>query len=96
MIRNADLRPAGDQLRLFGTALAIVICFTLVLFLSVKYQIDWSTYLGTQYDRAFFFWITGVCAAATYFLLRFIIGRNKRDDLYVKAVKAIVRLFHRA
>src|SRR5580704_16376016 len=68
MIRIAGLRPAGDQLRLFGTALAIVICFTLVLFLSIKYQIDWSKYLGTKYDRAFFFWVTGVSVATTYFL----------------------------
>jgi hypothetical protein len=96
MIRIAGLRPAGDQLRLFGTALAVVICFMLVLFLSIKYSIDPSKYLGTKYDRAFFFWVTGVSVATTYFLLRFIIGRNKRDDLYVKAVKAIVRLFHRA
>jgi hypothetical protein len=96
MIGISGLRPAGDQLRLFGTALAIVVCFLLVLFLSIKYQLDLSKYFGTKDDRTFFFWLTGVCVATTYFLLRFIIGRTKRDDLYVKAVKAIVRLFHRA
>jgi hypothetical protein len=96
MIGISGLRPAGDQLRLFGTAFAIVVSFLLVLYLSIKYQIDLSKYFGTKDDRTFFFWLTGVCVATTYFLLRFIIGRKKRDDLYVKAVKAIVRLFHRA
>ncbi len=96
MIGISGLRPAGDQLRLFGSALAIVVCFLLVLFLSIKYQIDLSKYFGTKEDRTFFFWLTGVCVATTYFLLRFITGRKKRDDLYARAVKAIVRLFHRA
>jgi hypothetical protein len=74
MIGIAGLRPAGDQLRLFGTALAVVICFMLVLFLSIKYQIDPSKYLGTKNDRAFLFWITGVCVTAVYLLLRFVLG----------------------
>jgi hypothetical protein len=96
IIGVSGLRPAGDQLRLFGTALAIVMCFLLVLFLSIKYQIDFSKYFGTKDDRTFFFWLAGVGVATTYFLVRFIIGRTKRDDLYVKAVKTIARLFHRA
>jgi len=40
MVGIAGLRPAGDQLRLFATALAIVICVLLVVFLSVKYHFD--------------------------------------------------------
>ncbi len=95
MIRLACLRPRGDQLRLFGTALAIVICFMLVLFLSIKYQIDPSKYLGTKYDRAFFFWITGVCVTVFYLLLRFVLGGKRTDDLTSKALEAFARVFQR-
>jgi hypothetical protein len=95
MIGIAGLRPAGDQLRLFGTALAIVICFMLVLFLSIKYQIDLSKYLGNKFDRAFFFWITGVCVTVVYLLLRFVLGGKRTDDLTSKALEALARLFQR-
>jgi len=95
MIKIAGLRPAGDQLRLFGTALAFVICFMLVLFLSIKYQIDPSKYLGTKYDRAFFLWVTGVCVAVVYVLLRFVLGGKRTDDLTSKALEAFARVFQR-
>ena len=89
MIRIAGLRPAGDQLKLFGTALAVVICFMLVLFLSIKYQIDPSKYLGTKYDRAFLFWITGVCVTAVYLLLRFVLGGKRTDRLNLQGTGGI-------
>jgi hypothetical protein len=95
MIGIAGLRPAGDQLRLFGTALAIVICFMLVLFLSIKYQIEPSKYLGTKRDRAFFFWITGVCVTGVYLLLRFVLGGKRTDDLTAKALEEFARVFQR-
>jgi hypothetical protein len=95
MIGISGLRPAGDQLRLFGTALAIVVCFLLFLLLSIKYQIDLSKYFGTKDDRTFFFWLAGVCVATTYFLLRFIIGGKRTDDLTSKALRAFARVFQR-
>ena len=95
MIGIAGLRPAGDQLRLFGTALAIVTCFMLVLFLCIKYQIDPSKYLGTKYDRAFFLWITGICVTVVYLLLRFVLGGKRTDDLTSKALAAFARVFQR-
>jgi hypothetical protein len=95
MIGIADLRPAGDQLRLFGTALAIVVCFMLVLFLSIKYQIDLSKYLGSKYDRAFFLWIAGVCVTVVYLLLRFVLGGKRTDDLTSRALVAFARFFQR-
>jgi len=95
MIGIAGLRPAGDQWRLFGTALSFVICFLLVLFLSIKYQIDPSKYFGTKYDRAFFFWLTGVCVTVVYLLLRFVLGGKRTDDLTSKALEAFVRIFQR-
>jgi hypothetical protein len=95
MIRIADLRPAGDQLRLFGTALAIVSCFLLATFLCIKYQINLSKYLGSKDDRTFFLWLTGVCLAGAYFLAQFILGRRRTADLTSKAIETFVRLFQR-
>src|SRR5262249_7114455 len=39
MIRLAGLRPPGDQLRLFATALGIVVCLLVWIFVSIKYNI---------------------------------------------------------
>ncbi len=38
MIRLAGLRPRGDQLRLFLTALEIAACILIWIFISIKYQ----------------------------------------------------------
>lgn len=95
MIRVADLRPAGDQLRLFGTALAIVICLLLGTFLSVEYQIDFSKYVQSRGVLTFYIWSTGVCAVVAYFLLRFIIGRKRTDDLTSKVLERLVRIYQR-
>jgi hypothetical protein len=70
MIGIAGLRPAGDQLRLFGTGLAIAICFLMVTFFSVKYQIDLSKYVPSRGVLTFYIWATGVCVVIAYLLLR--------------------------
>jgi hypothetical protein len=93
MIAIADLRPAGDRLRLFGTALGIVILFLFAIFLSIKYQIDPEKYLGSKDDRTFFFWLTGVGLVIAYFLFRFILGKKRSDKLVSQALETFVHLF---
>jgi hypothetical protein len=90
MIGIAGLRPAGDQLRLFGTALAIVACLLLWVFLSVKYQIHVS-----RDALAFYMWTAGVCVVVTYLVLRFVIGGKRIDDLTTKMMEAVVRIYQR-
>jgi hypothetical protein len=48
MVGISGLRPAGDQLRLFGSALGIVACMLLAIFLSAEYNIDLSKYLPSR------------------------------------------------
>jgi hypothetical protein len=96
MIRIASLRPAGDQLRLFGTGLAIVICFLLVIFLSVEFHVDLSKHALSRDAIYFFIWATGVCVAITYVLLRIILGRKRRDELTSKVLETLVRIYQRA
>jgi hypothetical protein len=95
IIRVAGLRPAGDRLRLFGTALAVVTCFLLVTFLCIKYQVHLPRYLETKDDRRFIFWLGGVCVVFAYVLLQFILGRKKVDNFLSKAIEAFVRLSQR-
>jgi hypothetical protein len=95
MVGIAGLRPAGDQLRLFGTGLAIVTCLLVVTFLSIKYQIDLSKYVPSRGALAFYIWATGVVVVIMYLLLRFIIGKKRTDDLTSKMLETIVRIYQR-
>jgi hypothetical protein len=96
MIGIAGLRPAGDQLRLLGTGLGIVTCVLLATFFSVKYQIDLSKYLPSRRVLTFYIWATGVCVVISYYLIRFILGRKKADDLTSKMMEKLVRIYQRA
>jgi hypothetical protein len=96
MIGIAGLRPAGDQLRLLGAGLGIVTCILLAIFLSVKYNIDFSKYAPSRGALTFYIWATGVCVVIAYLLLRFIIGRKRVDDLTSKVLEKLVRIYQRA
>ena len=87
MIGIAGLRPRGDQLRLFGAGLSIVICLLLAEFLSVKYDIDVSKYLPSRGVLAFYICAIGICVVISYYLLRFIMGRKKVDNLISKTIE---------
>lgn len=96
MIGVAGLRPAGDQLRLFATALTIVACILLGTFLSIKYQIDLSKYAPSRNGRTFYLWTIGVCAVIAYLLLRFVVGWERTDNLISKVSGTLARLYQRA
>jgi hypothetical protein len=73
MIRQAALRPRGDQLKLFGAALGIVIVIVslefLWLFVNNKYRIDSHNYWPSQEKAGFLFWIAAMGLAAATSLL---------------------------
>ena len=96
MIGIAGLRPRGDQLRLFGAGLGIVICLLLGEFLSVKYDVDVLKYLPSRGVLVFYICAIGICAVISYYLLRFIMGGNKVDNLISKTVEQIARIYQRA
>jgi hypothetical protein len=96
MIGIADLRPAGDQLRLLGAGLGIVTCILLSSFLFVKYQIDPSKYVPSRDVLTYYIWTTGVCIVIAYFLLRFIIGWKRAGNLTSKLLEKIVRIYQLA
>jgi hypothetical protein len=95
MIGIAGLRPAGDQLRLFGTAFALVSCFLLITFLSIKYQINVSKYLPSRDALFFYEWAVGVFVVTAYLLLRYILGAKRTDDLTSKVIEAAVHVYQR-
>ena len=91
MIRLAGLRPRGDQLRLLATALGIVVCFLVWIFISIKYNIP----MPSRGSLGIFVWVVAACSFAAYKLLRFILGRKTADNLTSKALEKMVRIYQR-
>jgi hypothetical protein len=91
MIRLADLRPRGDQLRLFAAGLGIVTCILTWTFLSIKYNIP----MPSRGNLGIFVWAVLACLFVAYMLLRFILGRRRTDDLTSKLLEKLVRIYQR-
>lgn len=91
MIRIADIRPRGDQLRLLLAGLSIATCILLGSFLFIKYQIDPSKYMPSR--DAFVFWSfrAGVYVLIFYVLLRLVVGGKKVDQLTSKMLSRLAR-----
>jgi hypothetical protein len=93
MVRLADIRPRGDQLRLFGTALAIVACFLLAIFFSVKYNIDPSQYGPSRGTLSVCLWAAGVSMLVAYLILRLTVGEKKANGAVVSILEKTVRIY---
>jgi hypothetical protein len=91
MIGLARLRPRGDQLRLFATALGIVVCLLLWIFFSIKYNIP----MPSRGSLGIFMWVVVAGLFVAYILLRFILGAKRADELSSKAIETIVRMYQR-
>jgi hypothetical protein len=91
MIRLAGLKPRGDQLRLFVTGLGIVTCLLVWTFLGIKYNIP----VPSRDNLEVFAWVVLCLIFVTYPLLRFILGRKRRDELTSKALEKLVRIWQR-
>jgi hypothetical protein len=91
MIRLAGLRPRGDQLRLFVTALGIVACILAWIFLSIKYNIP----MPTGGEIRAFVWGVFACLFISYMLLRVVLGRKRADDLVSEVMEKLVRFYGR-
>ena len=91
MIRLAGLRRRGDQLRLFVTGLAIVTCLLVWTFLGIKYNIP----VPSRGNLEVFAWVVLCVIFVAYTLLRFILGKKRRDELTSKALEKIVQVWQR-
>jgi hypothetical protein len=91
MVRLAGLRPRGDQLRLFATGLGIVTCILMWTFVSVKYHIP----VPSRGDLGIFVWAVFACLFVGYMFLRFILGKNRTDELTSKVLEKLVRICQR-
>jgi hypothetical protein len=91
MIRLAGLRPRGDQLRLFATGLAIVVCLLMWIFLGIKYNIP----MPSRGNLGVFVWAALCSLFIAYVLLRFILGRKRTDNLTSKVLGKLVRIYQR-
>jgi len=91
MIRLAGLRPRGDQLRLFVAGLGIATCLLVWTFLGIKYNIP----VPSRGNLEVFAWAVLCLIFVTYTLLRFILGRKRRDELTAKVLEKLVRIWRR-
>jgi len=91
MIRMAGLRPRGDQLRLFATALGIVGCFLAWIFVSIKYNIP----MPSRGSLGIFVWAVLVSLFIAYTLFRLMLGRKRADDLTSDVIEKLVRMYQR-
>jgi hypothetical protein len=91
MVRLAGLRPRGDQLRLFATALGIVTVFLIWIFVAIKYNIP----MPSRGQIGIFVWAVFACLFVAYVLLRFIFGRKRADDLTSTVLEKLVRIYQR-
>jgi len=91
VIRMAGLRPRGDQLRLFLTAMGIVTCFLGWIFLSIKYHVA----MPSRGDFAVIVWAGLVFLFVAYMLLRFVLGSKRADDFTSKVLVKVVRIYQR-
>jgi hypothetical protein len=91
MIRLAGLRRRGDQLRLFVTGLGIVTCLLGWTFLGIRYNIP----VPSRGNLEVFAWAVLCLIFVAYTLLRFILGRKKRDELTSKVLEKLVRIWQR-
>jgi hypothetical protein len=87
MIGMADLRPRGDQLRLFAAGLGIVACLVLWDFSGVPMPSAGSV-------RMFMLAVFASLFAA-YIVLRLIVGKKRADDLIVRMLAPLVRIYQR-
>jgi hypothetical protein len=86
MIRQAGLRPPGDLLKLWATALVLVILIVLAIFLADKYGIDLPEHAIGGY-----IWLAALVAMVGYYVLRAVFGESKVDHGIVRLAERVVR-----
>ena len=96
LIGVAGLRPAGDELKLLGTALGIVGCLLLAIFLSVKYKFDLSQHLPSRGVLTFYALEAGIGLVIAYLMFLFVFGKKRTDDMTNKALEKLIRIYRRS
>jgi hypothetical protein len=100
MIRQAALRPRGDQLKLFGTAAVVAglfVCFVFVsIYLEGRYRLDFGKYMPSRDTRQFLWWAILVSLTIIYFLLRRFIGERRVDNFVANSLAGLGRTFNRS
>jgi len=100
IIRQAALRPRGDQLKLFGTAIVVAGLFLTFIFVSIylesRYRLDFGKYMPSRDIREFLWWAILVSLTIVYFLLRRFLGEQRVDNFVAKSLAGLGRTFNRS
>lgn len=100
MIRQAALRPRGDQLKLFGTAIVVAGLFvsfvSVSIYLEGRYRLDFGKYMPSRDTREFLWWAILVSLTIAYFLLRRFLGKRRVDSFVARSLEGFGRAFNRS
>jgi hypothetical protein len=100
MISHAGVRPRGDRLRLWATAFAVAVAFVAFIYIAEKFQLTFGHRItGTwEYfhpddsrDLGMWLWFAMIAVIAGYYVLRWILGAAKFDDLIGKLLRTVFR-----
>jgi hypothetical protein len=98
MIKQAGLRPKHDQLKLFATALGLVVLIFVGTWISAKYfptrpNQPRGTLVRTS--LAEIIWACLVCVFVLYQLMRLTIGDKRTNKVFDWTVRRSVRIFNK-
>lgn len=82
-------RPPGDQLKLLIAGIAVAGALVGMSFLADTYHVDLDKYLRPSQWIPLIVWGTALGVVIVYTALRFLLGRQRMDRLFVKIVGAV-------
>lgn len=84
-----SIRPKGDQLKLLGTALAIVVVLLCGSLFAAKHNVDLSDYFPSRSTIFVVAWGIAACLLIAYVVLRLLLGEQRMQSLFVKVLEKI-------
>jgi hypothetical protein len=100
MIRQAGLRPRGDQLKLLGAGMVVASLFVCLMFAGIylenRYKVDFGKYIPSRDTRDFLAWAIPASVVVAYCSLRWLLGEQRVDDFVAKSLAGLGRTFNRS
>lgn len=91
-----SIRPKDDQLKLLGTALAIVVVLLCGSLFAAKHNVDLSDYFPSRSTIFVVAWGIAACLLIAYVILRLLLGEQRMQSLFVKVLEKIFAPSNRA
>jgi hypothetical protein len=77
MVTRSGLRPPGDSLKLFATALGVIAVFMSATYVAIRYDLHWPLHHSLRYLIDSSIWIGAIVVFAVYWFSCLIFGRQR-------------------